>query len=131
MILLAASRTLIAPSTLDFSNVSGDLMLVTFAGQGVIKKIPISSGLSPVSRTASSLASIAAASMGETRLNTCSKSSGKRSLISLKTAGQAELITGLFKFPVLIFSLVAALMYSAPLATSNTWSKPIFKNAFK
>ena len=94
LILAKASFAAIAPLTFDFSSVIGDFILVTFAGHGVIKKIPISSSESPVFSLASSRARIAAASIGDIRFNTFPKRFGKRSLMSLKTAGHAELISG-------------------------------------
>ncbi len=118
-----------APSTQDFSMPRGIFMSVTFAGQGVIKKQPICSSGSPVFSTASLFAIPAAVSIGDFKGSTWSHKSGNLTLISLTTAGQAELITGLGRLaPVsalYIIFRVASLTSSAALETSYTWSKPI------
>ena len=56
--------TPMTPSTAELFVVMGFLISVTFAGQGDIKNAPISSYGTPILRTASSLASRAATSMG-------------------------------------------------------------------
>ncbi len=95
-----------------------------------MKKQPMSFSGSPVFSIASRFAIPAAVSMGDFRGSTWSQRSGKRTRISLTTAGQAELITGLGRpLPVsaLYISLrVASLTSSAARETSYTWSKPIF-----
>ncbi len=111
-----------APSTLDFSTPRGILMSVTLAGQGVMKKQPMSFSGKPVFSMASFLAMMAAVSMGDFRGSTWSQRSGKRTRISLTTAGQAELMMGLGRgkaLSELYMSLrVASLTSSAARDTS-------------
>ena len=115
-----------APSTSDFSAKFGEWISVTFAGQGVIKKIPIFSALRPVSSIASLRAIFAATSIGASSGITLSHSSGKRILISRTTAGHAELMIGFLSRFSLISLRVASLTSSAARDTSKTPSKPIF-----
>ena len=62
--------------------------------------------------------------MGASSGITFSHSSGKRILISLTTAGQAELMIGFFSLFSFIRLRVASLTSSAARLTSNTSSKP-------
>ena len=103
----------------------GFLMAVTFAGQGVIKKQPTSSGLAPVRSQNSLRAMVAATSMGERTSTMFSISSGKRTCMSLTTAGQAEEMRGLGHMGSSSFSFTARATISAPRPTSNTSSKPM------
>ena len=104
----------------------GEWISVSFAGQGVTKNTPISSEESPDASIASARAIFAATSIGASSGSTLSHSSGKRILISLTTAGQAELMIGFFSLFSLIRRRVASLTSSAARETSNTLSKPIF-----
>ena len=118
-----------APSTLDCGRHIGCFTAVILAGQGVIKKIPISSLARPVFSTASSRARRAASSIGEFKGRTCGIRFGKQTLISLHTAGHAEEITGFGISFSSIYLRVASETSSAPRETSNTSSKPSILSA--
>ena len=114
----------IAASTFDSGRQMGCLTAVIFAGQGVIKNMPISEESSPVLACASLRAIMAAVSMGELSGRTWGIRFGKQTLISRHTAGHAEDMTGLGISCSAIYFRVASLISSAPLATSKTSSKP-------
>ena len=117
------------PSTLEPLLHIGCFMAVIFAVHGVMKNIPISDFEYPVRFTARSLARRAASSMGGLKSSTFSIRFGKRTLISLTTAGHAEDITGFFLPECDSSALVASDTISAPFDTSNTSSKPSFLSA--
>ncbi len=98
-------------------------MLVTFAGQGVMKNAPISSSETPFFLENSRFAMAAATSMGDSTSTILSISSGNRTRMSRIIAGQAEDMSGCLSV-VLSFSRTAAETTSAPFATSKTSSKP-------
>ena len=118
-----------APSSSDFFWPMGLRMAVIFAGQGVMKKQPTSEGLQPFFLQNSARATEAATSMGWRMSTMFSISSGKRTWISRTTVGQAEEIRGFGSLGSFIFSRMARVTMSAPRATSNTSSKPIFLSA--
>ena len=119
----------ITASTFDSGRQMGCLTAVIFAGHGVIKNIPISEESSPVFACASLRAIRAAVSMGELSGKTCGTRCGKQTLISRQTAGHAEDITGRGISCSAMYFRVASLTSSAPLATSNTSSKPSILSA--
>ena len=86
---------------------AGERTAVIFAAQGVMKNAPTSAMSTPCLSAYSSLAILAAASMGETKSITLSSSAGKLTWISRTMAGQAEEITGLGRSSSRIARLIA------------------------
>ena len=107
----------IAPSTPDFFCPSGRRMTVIFAGQGVMKKQPTSSGAQFIFFTNSAFATVAATSIGWRMSTTFSSSSGNLICIRRTTAGHAEEIRGLGRSGCLSFSRIARVTTSAPFAS--------------